>query len=104
VIAKMREEIAEVEAELDAPVRSEEALADEVGDLLFVVVNLARHLNVDPDAALRGTNEKFRRRFAHIEASLASEGRTPATASLDEMERLWVAAKTAANGGGSRLR
>ena len=62
------------------------------------------HWSCGPALDSTGTNEKFRRRFAHIEASLASEGRTPATASLDEMERLWVAAKTAANGGGSRPR
>ncbi|MBN9018520.1 MAG: nucleoside triphosphate pyrophosphohydrolase [Rhizobiales bacterium] len=94
VLDKMREEIGEVEAELAAPEPSAARLQDEVGDLLFVVANLARHLGVDPDAALRGTNQKFMRRFAHIESSLAAEGRTAADASLDEMEELWVAAKT----------
>lgn len=93
VLAKMREEIGEVEAELAAPAPSPARLEDEVGDLLFVVVNLARHLGVDPDAALRSTNEKVRRRFGHIERSLAAEGRSPAEASLDEMEALWSEAK-----------
>ncbi|MCX5479901.1 nucleoside triphosphate pyrophosphohydrolase [Kaistia geumhonensis] len=93
VLAKMREEIGEVEEELAAAERSPERLRDEVGDLLFVVVNLARHLDVDPDAALRSTNEKVRRRFRHIETRLAAEGRTTAEASLDEMEALWREAK-----------
>lgn len=93
VIAKLREEIAEAEAEIDAAERSPARLQDEIGDLLFVVVNLARHLDVDPDAALRGTNEKVRRRFGHIERRLAEAGRTPAEASLDEMEAIWVEAK-----------
>lgn len=96
VLDKMREEIGEVEEELAAAEPSPSRLQDEVGDLLFVVANLARHLGVDPDAALRGTNQKFARRFAHIETSLAAEGRTPAEASLEEMERLWVAAKSQA--------
>ncbi len=96
VIAKMREEIAEVEAELAAAERDKARLQDEVGDLLFVVVNLARHLDVDPDAALRGTNEKVRRRFAHIEKRLAESDRAPQDATLDEMEALWSEAKTAA--------
>ena len=65
----------------------------EVGDLLFAVVNLARHLRVDPEAALRGANAKFERRFAHIEARLGEGGRAPADATLDEMEALWSEAK-----------
>jgi tetrapyrrole methylase family protein/MazG family protein/ATP diphosphatase len=56
-------------------------------------VNLARHLKVDPEAALRSANAKFERRFAHIENRLAEAGQTPESASLDEMERLWVEAK-----------
>jgi nucleoside triphosphate diphosphatase len=91
VLAKIREEIAEVEAEIAEG--SEQALAGEVGDLLFAVVNLARHLGVDPEAALRGANAKFERRFAHIETRLAEGGRTPEGASLDEMERFWAEAK-----------
>lgn len=94
VLDKIREEIGEVEAEIASGDRK--AAAGEVGDLLFALANLARHLDVDPEAALRGTNEKFVRRFAHIEDTLAAEGRTPAQASLDEMEALWQAAKTIA--------
>jgi len=71
-------------------------IEDEVGDLLFVVANLARHLKIDPENALRGTNTKVVRRFEFIEKSLAAEGRTPAQASLDEMEALWQRAKTEA--------
>ena len=71
-------------------------LEDEVGDLLFAVANLARHLKVDPDRALRRTNVKFMRRFASIEKALAAEGRSPGEASLDEMEVLWQVAKSEA--------
>jgi ATP diphosphatase len=91
VLAKLGEEMAEVEAEIDSG--SAQALSSEVGDLLFTVVNLARHLKVDPEAALRSANAKFERRFAHIESRLAEHGRTPEGASLDEMESLWVEAK-----------
>jgi ATP diphosphatase len=69
-------------------------IEDEIGDLLFVAANLARHMKIDPEAALRGTNAKFTKRFKFIEKSLAAEGRTPAQASLDEMEALWQRAKT----------
>ena len=68
-------------------------LKDELGDLLFALVNLARRLEVDPEAALRGANAKFDRRFRRIEALLAAEGRTPTEASLDEMEAHWQQAK-----------
>ena len=91
VLAKLAEEIAEVEAEIADG--SAQTLADEVGDLLFAAVNLARHLKVDPEAALRGANAKFERRFAHIESRLGERGRTPESASLDEMEQLWTEAK-----------
>jgi ATP diphosphatase len=93
VIAKLREEIGEIEAELDGA--DSARLEDEMGDLLFAAVNLARHLKVDPDQALRRTNAKFTRRFAAIETALAAEGRKPADASLDEMEALWQRAKQA---------
>nr|HMN87427.1 nucleoside triphosphate pyrophosphohydrolase [Bauldia sp.] len=72
VLAKLREEIDEVEAELDAGPEGRARAAGEVGDLLFAVANLARHLDVDPDQALRGTNVKFVRRFGAIEAALAA--------------------------------
>jgi nucleoside triphosphate diphosphatase len=91
VLEKIREEIVEVEAEIAEG--SAQALSNEVGDLLFAAVNLARHLKVDPEGALRQANAKFERRFAHIENRLAADGRTPESASLDEMERLWAEAK-----------
>jgi ATP diphosphatase len=94
VLAKLGEEIGEIEEELAAPTRDPERLEDEVGDLLFAVANLARHLKVDPDQALRRTNAKFMRRFASIEKALAKEGRGPAEATLDEMVVLWRAAKS----------
>lgn len=93
VLAKLREEIAEIEEVLAEPEPPAERLTDEVGDLLFVVVNLARHLKVDAEQALRGTNAKVERRFAAIERALAEDGRTPRESSLDEMEALWQAAK-----------
>jgi ATP diphosphatase len=96
VIAKIREELGELEAELgEAPPReapSPAAVSDELGDVLFALANLARHLEVDPDAALRATNQKFIRRFQHVERSL---GNRLGEASLDEMEALWQAAKGA---------
>lgn len=91
VLAKIREELAEVEEAIGAGDGA--AVMDEIGDLLFSVANLARHCDVDPEAALRGTNAKFTRRFAAIEDALAAQGRTLAEASLEEMERHWVAAK-----------
>jgi ATP diphosphatase len=91
VLAKLREEMDEIEAEIDA--RDVEKVAGEVGDLLFAVANLARHLNVDPESALRGANAKFERRFGYIEAQLAHDGRAPDGASLEEMEALWNEAK-----------
>ncbi len=98
VLAKLREEILEIEAEMASG--DAKAAAGEVGDLLFAAANLARHLGVDPEAALRGTNAKFERRFAHIEARLGAEGRSPADASLDEMEAIWVEAKRVERAGG----
>ncbi|HVY18533.1 MAG TPA: nucleoside triphosphate pyrophosphohydrolase [Bauldia sp.] len=97
VLAKLREEIDEIEAEIDTA--NPDRLADEVGDLLFAVANLARHLKLDPDQALAGTNAKFVRRFAAIEDGLAAQGRTPDEATLDEMESLWQQAKAASNRG-----
>jgi ATP diphosphatase len=91
VIAKIREEIDEIESAIGTHDRKQ--IAGEVGDLLFVVVNLARHLDVDPESALRTTNLKFERRFASIEAALAARGRTPAEATLAEMDGLWDQAK-----------
>jgi len=93
VLEKLHEEAGEI---VEAQVGGDQAeIEEEVGDLLFVVANLARHLKVEPEAALRGANAKFVRRFKAIEAALAKQGRTTAEASLDEMEALWVAAKRA---------
>jgi ATP diphosphatase len=93
VLDKIREEAGEIATAAAGGDR--EQIAGEVGDLLFAVVNLARHLGVEPEAALRTTNAKFERRFATIERALATQGRTPAQATLDEMDRLWEAAKAA---------
>ena len=92
VLAKIQEEAREIEEALDAGA-SKEKVAGEVGDLLFAVANLARHLDADPEAALRTTNAKFERRFAHIEARLAAAGKTTAEATLEEMDALWNEAK-----------
>jgi ATP diphosphatase len=91
VLAKIREEADEIEDALDGKDRDE--IATEVGDLLFAVVNLARHAGADPEGALRQTNTKFERRFRFIEDTLAREGRAPAEASLEEMDKLWDEAK-----------
>jgi ATP diphosphatase len=93
VLAKIREEADEIEAELDNTDKSEAAA--EVGDLLFAMVNLARHLGADPEDILRQTNLKFERRFGSIERALAARGRTPKEATLAEMDALWDAAKAA---------
>jgi ATP diphosphatase len=70
-----------------------------VGDLLFAVVNLARHLDADPEAVLRATNHKFERRFAAIERALKASGKSPAEATLAEMDALWEVAKAAERSG-----
>ncbi|PZQ47766.1 MAG: nucleoside triphosphate pyrophosphohydrolase [Rhodovulum sulfidophilum] len=92
VIAKIVEESAELAEARDAG-ESAERLAEEYGDLLFVMANLARHLDIDPEAALRAANAKFTRRFKAIEADLAADGRGPADSDLAEMDALWDAAK-----------
>lgn len=97
VLDKLDEEILELRAEL--PAADPDRLEDEVGDLLFVLANLARKLEVDPEAALRRANRKFARRFAAIEAALAAQGRRPDQASLAEMEAHWQVAKAAERGG-----
>jgi ATP diphosphatase len=91
VLHKIREEADEIEAALDRG--DADALADETGDLLFALVNLARHVGADPEMALRGTNVKFERRFGYIERALAAQGRSLEGASLDEMDALWNEAK-----------
>ena len=97
VLDKIEEEVAEIRAELGQSA-SAERLSDEIGDLLFAVVNLARHLDVDGETALRQANAKFERRFRAIEEALRARGRHLEDASLDEMEALWQRAKTAERG------
>lgn len=91
VIEKLHEEL----GELDEARRlaSQDELENEIGDLLFVLVNLARFMKVDPEQALRRTNRKFRERFAHIERRLAEQGKKPADSNIEEMEALWQEAK-----------
>ena len=96
VFDKFVEEVAELRAEIAAG--DVEKAREEIGDLLFVLANLARKLGVEPEDALRGTNAKFVRRFAFIEAELAKDGRTPEQSDLAEMDRLWDAAKAAERG------
>jgi MazG family protein len=91
VLAKLEEETRELAAA--AATRDPDAVEDEFGDLMFVVANVARHLDVDPEAAIRRANEKFRRRFLHIERRLAAAGKTLEAAGLEEMEALWTEAK-----------
>jgi len=100
VLAKIREEADEIEAELDNADSSHAHAASETGDLLFAVVNLARHLGADPEDVLRDTNLKFERRFASIERALAKRGKTPKESTLAEMDALWDAAKDEEKAGG----
>jgi len=100
VLDKIREEADEIEAALDQ--RDADKLTEETGDLLFALVNLARHVGADPETALRGTNAKFERRFAYIERALASQGRALENASLDEMDELWNEAKEEESSASSR--
>ncbi len=91
VLDKMLEEARELVAARDG--LSEAEIAEEFGDLLFVIANLGRHLGVDPEVALRAANAKFTRRFRAIEAALAAQGRRPEESNLAEMDALWDAAK-----------
>jgi ATP diphosphatase len=93
VLSKIREECDEIEAEIASGERAKAAA--EVGDLLFAVVNLARHFDADPEAVLRAANQKFERRFASIERALAANGKRPQDSTLAEMDALWNAAKAA---------
>ncbi|MGA0593894.1 nucleoside triphosphate pyrophosphohydrolase [Enterovirga sp. CN4-39] len=98
VTAKIEEELAEVREA--AALGDKAEIAEEVGDLLFTVANLARHLDVDPEAALAAANRKFERRFRAVEQALAAVGRSPEQSELEEMDRLWDEAKAAERGGG----
>ncbi len=93
VLDKIAEEAEEISSAIASG--SQDAAAEEIGDLMFAVVNLARHLKVNPETALRAANAKFERRFASIERALARQGKTPEQASLAEMDALWNEAKAA---------
>jgi len=93
VLDKIEEEIGELRAEMRKSPGGGSQTAEEIGDLLFALVNLARHLGHDPEQALRDANAKFERRFRFIEQALAKSGTTPGEAGLDEMEKLWQQSK-----------
>jgi MazG family protein len=90
-LAKVREELGEIEAEMKDG--SQSRVAGEIGDLLFAVVNLARHLRIDPERELRGASHRFRDRFHHVERRLAERGSSPSQSTLAEMDELWNEAK-----------
>ncbi len=105
IFEKLQEEIDELRAAIKAHAETESEadhtrVREEVGDLLFVVTNIARHLKVEPEAALKLTNRKFRRRFGYIERSLGERGRKFEATTLDELESLWQAAKSGEDGSG----
>lgn len=91
VIAKIHEELDEVAAELDAG--NQQKLQEEIGDLLFAITNLARHVNIDPQLAIQQGNQKFIRRFHYIETQIVTQGKTLQTATLAELDALWDEAK-----------
>ncbi len=98
IFAKLDEEVAELRAAIQIHASSNDEadhtrVREELGDLLFAVTNIARHLNVEPEAALKLTNRKFRRRFGYIERKLRERGQTFEATTLDEMESLWQEAK-----------
>ncbi|MCW5706147.1 nucleoside triphosphate pyrophosphohydrolase [Shinella sp.] len=91
ILDKIEEEVGELREALRND--NQKAVADELGDLIFALVNIGRHVGADPEMALRGTNTKFRNRFSHIEDSLAANGESLEAATLERMEALWQAAK-----------
>lgn len=93
VFEKLEEETRELHAARNAAEPDREELEDEIGDMLFVIVNIARFLRVDPEQALRKTNAKFRRRFGQVESGLAAQGKSTHDATIEEMEALWQKAK-----------
>ncbi|MFT8719969.1 nucleoside triphosphate pyrophosphohydrolase [Acetobacter sp.] len=96
VVAKVHEEIAEVEAEIASG--NQEALQDEIGDLLFAVSSLARRLKLDPEACLRQANAKFTRRFEALEDTLAATGRTPSDCTVEQLDDVWREVKAKEKG------
>ena len=96
--AKLREEIDELQQARESPEEGRaQRLEEEIGDLLFMAVNIARHVKVDPEPALRSANKKFRKRFGHIERRLHAQGKSFDETSLNEMEELWQEAKSPPN-------
>jgi tetrapyrrole methylase family protein/MazG family protein len=93
VLEKLDEEVAELKEAAASPTPNHQEIAGEVGDLLFVAVNVARLLGVDPESALKASNRKFRRRFRYIEDRLREQGRAPADSDHTEMDQLWDEAK-----------
>jgi ATP diphosphatase len=100
VLAKIEEELAELQAVLEGSDGA--AIQEEIGDLLFTCVNLARHAGVDAESALRAASAKFERRFGHMEEALRIAGRDPAGATLQELDALWEAAKREENPGATK--
>jgi MazG family protein len=96
VIDKIEEELGELRREIEVGKTDPARITDELGDVLFAVANLARHCKIDPEAALRSTNDKFEKRFRYVERQLAGQGKKPIEATLEEMEALWQEAKTQA--------
>lgn len=92
VFAKLREEMSELDAEISKG-EDKTRIAEEFGDVMFVLANVARHLGIDPEQAVRATNAKFERRFGRIEELLARDGKTASQSDLTEMDRLWERAK-----------
>lgn len=92
IFDKLHEEVNELKSAMES--RDEGEIGEEIGDLLFVIVNLARRLDIEPETALKKTNRKFRQRFKYIEDQLKASGRTLEDSSLEEMDELWNAAKT----------
>ena len=99
VLAKLEEEIGELRAELQRPERNQKAVDEEVGDILFVLANLARWAGTEPETGLKAANRKFRRRFAHIEKRMAETGRVWKETTLAEMDQFWNEAKAIERGG-----
>ena len=95
VFEKLDEETRELHAARNEAEPDGEEMENEIGDMLFVIVNIARFLKVDPEQALRKTNAKFRRRFGHVESGLAAQGKSIREATIEEMEALWQHAKLA---------
>ncbi len=104
VFDKIREELEELEAELAEPVADEERVEEELGDLLFAAANLARHLKVDPESALRRANAKFESRFRHMETALAARGQSLDSVDFDAREAAWEEAKRAERSDGGATR